>query len=72
MGKCANCGNNYDKSFDVTMAGKTYTFDSFDAPFNRWRPFALIVIARSSVTAWRRKASFIVAPVARKNQERGK
>jgi hypothetical protein len=30
MGKCETCGNNYDKSFDITMAGKTYIFDSFE------------------------------------------
>ena len=30
MGKCATCGNNYDKLFEVVMAGKTYTFDSFE------------------------------------------
>ena len=30
MAKCDVCGNNYDKSFEVRMAGKTYTFDSFE------------------------------------------
>lgn len=30
MGRCAQCGNDYDKSFDVTMAGQTMTFDSFE------------------------------------------
>jgi nitrite reductase/ring-hydroxylating ferredoxin subunit len=30
MGKCAQCGNNYDQSFEVTMSGRTLTFDSFE------------------------------------------
>lgn len=37
MAKCYVCGNDYDKAFTVTMAGKTYTFDSFECryPFTR-------------------------------------
>lgn len=30
MAVCEVCGNDYDKSFQVTMAGKTKTFDSFE------------------------------------------
>lgn len=30
MAKCECCGNDYDKSFTVTMAGNTHTFDSFE------------------------------------------
>ena len=30
MGKCTQCGNDYDKSFEVTMGGRTLTFDSFE------------------------------------------
>ena len=30
MGKCVTCGNEYDRSFDITMSGKTQTFDSFE------------------------------------------
>jgi len=30
MGKCAHCGNNYDQSFEVSMAGRTLVFDSFE------------------------------------------
>ena len=29
MGICSLCGNDYDKSFEVTLGGKSYTFDSF-------------------------------------------
>lgn len=30
MAKCEVCGNDYDKSFTVTMGGKTHTFDAFE------------------------------------------
>ena len=38
MAKCDVCGNNYDKSFEVTMAGKTYTFDSFECAIHELAP----------------------------------
>ena len=36
MGKCAQCGNNYDQSFEVAMGGRTLIVDSFECV--RWRP----------------------------------
>jgi hypothetical protein len=30
MAVCETCGNNYDKSFEVTMNGMQHTFDSFE------------------------------------------
>jgi hypothetical protein len=30
MGRCEQCGNEYDKSFEVTMGGESHTFDSFE------------------------------------------
>ena len=30
MAKCERCGNDYDKSFTLTAAGRTHTFDSFE------------------------------------------
>jgi hypothetical protein len=30
MARCDQCGNDYDKSFQVTMASRTMTFDSFE------------------------------------------
>jgi hypothetical protein len=30
MGRCEQCGNDYDKSFEVTMDGERHTFDSFE------------------------------------------
>ena len=33
MAKCETCGNDYDKAFQVTMNGKSHTFDSSNVPF---------------------------------------
>ncbi len=30
MGRCEVCGNTYDKAFTITMADKSYVFDSFE------------------------------------------
>ena len=38
MAKCDVCGNDYDKSFEVRMAGKTYTFDSFECAIHELAP----------------------------------
>lgn len=38
MGKCHSCGNDYDKSFDLAIAGKTYTFDSFECAIHAVAP----------------------------------
>lgn len=38
MAKCDVCGNDYDKSFTVTMAGKTGTFDSFECAIHKFAP----------------------------------
>ena len=38
MGLCDNCGNNYDKSFELTLGRKTYTFDSFECAIHLLAP----------------------------------
>lgn len=38
MGVCATCGNDYDKSFDVSKGGVTLTFDSFECAIHRLAP----------------------------------
>jgi len=38
MGHCETCGNEYDKSFDVTMNGKTHVFDSFECAIQALAP----------------------------------
>ncbi|HEU4448900.1 MAG TPA: hypothetical protein VFR63_02810 [Gaiellaceae bacterium] len=38
MATCDVCGNEYDKSFDVTMGGETRTFDSFECAIHALAP----------------------------------
>jgi hypothetical protein len=38
MAKCDACGNDYDKSFQVVMRGKTHTFDSFECAIHVLAP----------------------------------
>jgi hypothetical protein len=36
--KCECCGNDYDKAFQVTMGGKSHTFDSFECAIHVLAP----------------------------------
>jgi hypothetical protein len=38
MPQCDVCGNEYDKAFQVTMAGNTATFDSFECAIHALAP----------------------------------
>jgi hypothetical protein len=38
MAKCEVCGNDYDKSFTVSMQGRTHTFDSFECAVHKLAP----------------------------------
>lgn len=38
MRPCDTCGNEYDKSFQVTALGTTYTFDSFECAIHKLAP----------------------------------
>lgn len=38
MQRCETCGNEYDKAFQVTMAGTTHTFDSFECAIHALAP----------------------------------
>lgn len=38
MAVCDTCGNDYDKAFQVTMQGGTYTFDSFECAIHKLAP----------------------------------
>ena len=38
MPTCDQCGNVYDKAFQVIMDGITYTFDSFECAIHRLAP----------------------------------
>jgi hypothetical protein len=36
--QCEVCGNEYDKSFKVTMAGESHTFDCFECAIHALAP----------------------------------
>ena len=38
MPTCEVCGNEYDKAFQITMAGKAHTFDSFECAIQALAP----------------------------------
>jgi hypothetical protein len=38
MAKCEACGNDYDKTFTVTMNGMAHSFDSFECAINSLAP----------------------------------
>jgi hypothetical protein len=38
MAKCEVCSNEYDKSFEVTVAGKKHIFDSFECAIHALAP----------------------------------
>jgi hypothetical protein len=38
MAKCETCGNDYDKAFQVSMNGRTHTFDSFECAIHALAP----------------------------------
>jgi Rieske Fe-S protein len=38
MGRCDVCGNEYDKSFEISRGGETRTFDSFECAIHAMAP----------------------------------
>jgi Rieske Fe-S protein len=38
MARCELCGNEYDKSFDVVLAGRKHTFDCFECAIHSLAP----------------------------------
>jgi hypothetical protein len=38
MAKCDVCGNDYDKSFEVSRGGERFTFDSFECAIHKCAP----------------------------------
>ena len=38
LSRCERCGNQYDKSFTVTMDGMSHTFDCFECAINALAP----------------------------------
>ena len=38
MARCETCGNGYDKSFEVVMAGRAHSFGSFECAVQTMAP----------------------------------
>jgi len=38
MARCHTCGNDYDKTMDVSYEGSSYTFDSFECAIHALAP----------------------------------
>jgi hypothetical protein len=38
MAQCEVCGNEYDKAFEIVMAGKKHVFDSFECAIHALAP----------------------------------
>jgi hypothetical protein len=38
MAQCEVCGNEYDKAFQVTVSGKSHTFDAFECAIHALAP----------------------------------
>jgi hypothetical protein len=38
MAQCEVCGNEYDKAFQLTAAGRTHVFDSFECAAHKLAP----------------------------------
>jgi Rieske Fe-S protein len=38
MPRCETCGNDYDKAFDIVIAGTSHTFDSFECAIQALAP----------------------------------
>jgi hypothetical protein len=38
MATCEVCGNEYDKSFEVSIGGASHTFDSFECAIHKLAP----------------------------------
>ena len=38
MARCEVCGNEYDKAFEITQAGETHLFDSFECAIHALAP----------------------------------
>ena len=64
MAKCEICGNDYDKSFTVTMDGASHVFDSFECAIHMLAPTCSHCGCRIMATAWRAMKSSIAVRTA--------
>ena len=64
MATCEQCGNDYDKSFTVTMGGRTMIFDSFECAIQALAPTCPNCGNRIIGHAWSTTAAFFAACTA--------
>jgi hypothetical protein len=38
MARCNTCGNDYERSFEMTLDGQSYTFDCFECAIHKLAP----------------------------------
>jgi hypothetical protein len=38
MARCDTCGNDYERSFEITLDGRSYTFDCFECAIHKLAP----------------------------------
>jgi hypothetical protein len=38
MARCETCGNEYDKAFEITLAGRSHLFDCFECAIHSLAP----------------------------------
>ena len=66
MAKCQTCGNDYDKTFQILVAGEAHTSIVSNAPSRRSRQHVKNAVVGFSDMAWRKTASSTAAIIAPK------
>jgi len=62
MGVCEVCGNDYDTTIEISVAGEQHVFDSFECAINALAP-TCAHCERSSATASRATTPFTAVPI---------
>ena len=62
MARCEHCGNEYDKSFTVTMDEQSHTFDSFECAIATLAPRCAHCAKKAGVAGLRDRADAASAP----------
>ena len=65
MARCEQFGNDYDKSFEVKMGGRTMIFDSFECAIHMLAPVCRIAAAALSAMASSMRTRSSAACIAR-------
>ena len=64
MATCEVCGNEYDKSFELIVAGVHHTFDSFECAIQAMAPICEHCKCRVIGTEWRLAVDSSAVPIA--------